>query len=91
MPYDCGMSKQFQPVVDAAKHLGSVSALASSLGVQPPTVHQWCNGARPVPIEKCVAIERATSGAVTREDLRPDDWQSIWPELAARKSKKAEA
>lgn len=30
----------------------------------------------------CVAIERATGGAVTRRDLRPDDWQSIWPELA---------
>lgn len=82
---------KFQPVVDAAKHVGSVSALASSLGVQPPTVHQWCNGSRPVPIEKCVAIEKATSGAVTRKDLRPDDWQSIWPELASRKTKKAEA
>lgn len=30
----------------------------------------------------CVAIERATGGAVTRRDLRPDDWQDIWPELA---------
>lgn len=30
----------------------------------------------------CVAIERATFSEVTRKDLRPDDWQSIWPELA---------
>lgn len=29
-----------------------------------------------------VAIERETFGAVTRRDLRPDDWQQIWPELA---------
>ncbi len=27
-------------------------------------------------------IERATNGAVTRRDLRPDDWHEIWPELA---------
>lgn len=30
----------------------------------------------------CVAIEVVTSGAVTRRDLRPDDWARIWPELA---------
>ena len=29
----------------------------------------------------CVAIERATSGEVTRQDLRPNDWHLIWPEL----------
>ena len=29
----------------------------------------------------CVAIERATNGAVTRRDLRPNDWHLIWPEL----------
>ena len=27
-------------------------------------------------------IERITDGAVTRRDLRPDDWQRVWPELA---------
>lgn len=30
---------------------------------------------------RCVAIERATSGAVSRRDLRPLDWREIWPEL----------
>jgi DNA-binding transcriptional regulator YdaS (Cro superfamily) len=30
----------------------------------------------------CVAIEQATEGRVTRKDLRPHDWASIWPELA---------
>ena len=28
------------------------------------------------------SIERATEGAVTRQQLRPDDWPLIWPELA---------
>ncbi|WP_236596881.1 transcriptional regulator [Paraburkholderia hiiakae] len=32
----------------------------------------------------CVAIERESSGAVTRRDLRPADWHEIWPELAAK-------
>ena len=31
----------------------------------------------------CVRIERETFGAVTRKDLRPDDWAEIWPELVA--------
>jgi DNA-binding transcriptional regulator YdaS (Cro superfamily) len=39
-------------------------------------------GDKRVPIERCVPIERATAGAVTRKDLRPDDWAAIWPELA---------
>lgn len=28
-----------------------------------------------------VMIERESKGAVTRRDLRPDDWHLIWPEL----------
>lgn len=31
--------------------------------------------------EICVSIEQASNGAVTRKDLRPDDWAQIWPEL----------
>lgn len=30
----------------------------------------------------CVAVERESNGGVVRKDLRPDDWQDIWPELA---------
>ncbi|HDR9439500.1 helix-turn-helix domain-containing protein [Burkholderia multivorans] len=33
----------------------------------------------------CVAIERESAGSVTRRDLRPNDWQDIWPELARQK------
>lgn len=29
----------------------------------------------------CVQIELNSHNAVTRPDLRPDDWQQIWPEL----------
>lgn len=39
-----------------------------------------------MPGEKlCVAIWRESGGAVTRQVLRPNDWQDIWPELAQQK------
>jgi DNA-binding transcriptional regulator YdaS (Cro superfamily) len=55
-------------------------------------VRQWQHGyanRRPGPVY-CLAIERATDGAVTRRDLRPDDWHLIWPELATTEPAKAE-
>ena len=59
----------------------SGTALARAIGVPQPLMSQWRTGARQVPIERCVSIERATAGAVRRWDLRPDDWHRIWPEL----------
>lgn len=49
-------------------------------------VRQWQHGYAdrlPSPAN-CVAIERATGGAVTRQDLRPQDWHLIWPELSEK-------
>ena len=69
------------PIERACEALGGPSALARALGIKPPTVSEWRVGARPVPIERCVAIEQATGGEVRRWDLRPEDWYRIWPEL----------
>lgn len=69
-------------VAAAAEILGSQAALARSLSVSPPTINQWSKGIRPVPEKMAVAIEAITTGAVTRRDLRPNDWHLIWPELA---------
>ena len=55
--------------------------LAGLIGASPVLISQWATGKRAVPIERCVPIERATEGAVSRIDLRPDDWHEIWPEL----------
>lgn len=77
LPYSCRMNT----ISSAIAAVGGLVRLASVLGVKPPTVSQWANGHRPVPVQHCVAIERATAGAVTRRDLRPDDWHLIWPEL----------
>lgn len=63
---------------------GAISSamLARRVGLSPSLVYQWRTNRRPVPVEYCAAIESATGGAVTRRDLRPNDWMRIWPELA---------
>lgn len=73
---------RFMKLMDYLSKHGSQTELARAINAQPQLVWQWANTVRPIPIERCVPIERATGGAVTRKDLRPDDWQSIWPELA---------
>ena len=69
-----------------AKCHGAQAALARALGVPQSLPSAWAatdsRKRRRVPIERCCAIEVATEGAVTRRDLRPDDWHLIWPELA---------
>lgn len=63
---------------------GRQAALAGALGVKPPVVADWRTGKKSVPVPRCAAIERLTGGAVTRQELRPNDWSDIWPELAQR-------
>jgi DNA-binding transcriptional regulator YdaS (Cro superfamily) len=58
-------------------------ALAKSIGAAPSFVNQWVNGDRPIPAPYCVSIERTTGGQVTRQELRPDDFWLIWPDLQA--------
>jgi DNA-binding transcriptional regulator YdaS (Cro superfamily) len=63
--------------------LGGTTAVAKLLNVKPPSVHGW--RAAGIPDDKLIRLapilEKATGGVVSRRDLRPDDWQSIWPEL----------
>lgn len=44
---------------------------AARVGVTQGRVSQWLKG-ETVPAERCAAIEKATSGHVTRQDLRPE-------------------
>lgn len=68
----------FKKAVDI---VGGLSQLASSVGISPSFAWQIKEGMRPCPVRTAVAIERATGGQVTRKDLRPNDWQDIWPEI----------
>lgn len=71
---------QPHPLDLAAVHVGGTTKLAGLLDVSVQAICNWKE--RGVPIERCLPIERATKGAVTRRELR-SDWRDIWPELAA--------
>jgi len=60
----------------AAETCGSWAALAKALGVSPMVVNNWRS--RGIPPNRCIPIEQATAGVVTRHDLRPD----LYPEAA---------
>lgn len=60
--------------------IGSQRALAERCGVVQTAVAAWLKRGT-VPPEHCALIEQATSGVVTRQQLRPTDWHRIWPEL----------
>lgn len=74
------MNALLHPLDAAALAGGGRETLAKAIGVTTAALGNW--KARGVPIQRCIAIERATHGAVTRRDLRPEDWHLIWPELA---------
>lgn len=65
-------------ITKAVELLGGPIAAARALAVTPQAISFWVNGKRTPSLEACIAIERATSGAVTVERLRPDiDWAVI--------------
>jgi DNA-binding transcriptional regulator YdaS (Cro superfamily) len=74
------MNQPLHPLDAVARRVGGREVLAGALGVTLAALGNW--KVRGIPIQRCVAIERIGAGAVTRRDLRPDDWQDIWPELA---------
>lgn len=67
---------------------GGQSALARLINAKQQEIWNWANG-RPVPADRCPALERATAGRVTCEELRPDvAWQRVadsdWPHPGGR-------
>jgi len=63
---------------------------AQSLGVTQGLVGFWVRGKAPSPA-RCMQIERATKGHVTRRDLRPHDCEEIWPDLSPTLANTAQA
>ena len=51
---------------------GKQAALARAIGVSLPTMNRWVNEQDEIPENRCREIERATNGAVTCEEMRPD-------------------
>lgn len=72
-----------------ATRRGAAADLARSLGVTSPYVFQWVSRVRVIPPERCPAVERATDGRVTVEELRGDIcWHRVaddtWPHPQGR-------
>ncbi len=68
--------------IDALER-GEAKKLATALGVSSSFLSQMASGRSRISPARCVEIEQATNKAVTRRELRPDDWERIWPELSA--------
>jgi DNA-binding transcriptional regulator YdaS (Cro superfamily) len=66
----------------AAKILGSNAKLAEKVGVSPQAIGKAIRSQR-VSTRLAMAIEKATDGAVSRSDLRPDIWQPDQEKRAA--------
>lgn len=58
----------------AVSMLGSQKKLADAASISQQLISQLCTSATSISAETSVAIERATKGAVSRSDLRPDLW-----------------
>lgn len=74
------------PIKEAIRIVGGPTKLARELSVSTQAVCFWRDGKRSIPVDKMYEIEQATNGAVTRKDMRVDDWQRIWPELADKQT-----
>ncbi len=69
------------PIVNVARAiqlLGGPAAVARELHCSVQAVCFYRDGARPLPAEHAISLERLTRGAVTCEQLRPDvDWSVL--------------
>jgi DNA-binding transcriptional regulator YdaS (Cro superfamily) len=80
--------------MDLKTHLSSLQVqerdeLAVASGTTRGHLQNIVYGLRTCSPELAAMLERATGGVVTRQDLRPDDWHLIWPELAEPKAEQA--
>jgi DNA-binding transcriptional regulator YdaS (Cro superfamily) len=66
-----------------ARLINESLGLSGSDAITPQQVWNWLNRGDEIPAQYCPAIEKLCSGSVSRKDLRPEDWQKIWPELAS--------
>lgn len=77
------------PIERAIAKVGTAAVLAEALDVSVQAIGQWKAGARPIPAERCLAIERETAGTVTCEELLPSaSWVRVkdkdWPHPKGR-------
>lgn len=66
--------------------LGPQVAIAKLLDISQPSVSEWRSNNK-IPSDKLMrlAVVAEQRGITTRKVLFPNDWQTIWPELAEGK------
>lgn len=64
--------------------LGGPAVVAARLGIKAPSVHGWMTGKHGIPDSRLIELgaDIEAAGIYTRKQIRPNDWQQIWPELA---------
>ena len=71
----CPPAETWRPCLErAVAILGNQQKLADSVGVTVGAIWQLLNQLDSISAEMAVAVEKATGGAVSRSDLRPDLW-----------------
>lgn len=60
---------------------------AKKIGTTLSTINRYESGGLKMSPARCVKIEKLTNGAVSRRDLRPDDYHEIWIDLIGDESK----
>lgn len=73
--------------IELISALGGTAAVAELSGVKAPSVSGWKEAGR-IPDDKLIRLAPIAEarGITTRKQLFPDDFQAIWPELAAEPS-----
>jgi DNA-binding transcriptional regulator YdaS (Cro superfamily) len=76
------LSAMFPTSSELIDKLGGPAAVARMLGIKSPSVVAWRSGR--IPDDKLIRLAPACErlGIATRKQLRPNDWEEIWPELA---------
>ena len=72
---------EFKTWIEARR--GRAAEVAAHLRIPASFVSKMAAGEKAIPLAHMAEIEALSCGAVTRQEMRPDDWSRIWPELAS--------
>jgi DNA-binding transcriptional regulator YdaS (Cro superfamily) len=64
-------------IIAAVKLFSSQSEFARIIGVKQPSVFGWMSGKTKPSAKSAIKIEKATNGALTRAEIRPDIFGSV--------------
>ena len=75
------MKTDLEAVRRAISAAGGPAAVGRELVVSTQAVCFWRDGLRAVPEKFGADLERLSGRVATRQEMWPDNWRRIWPEL----------